>query len=184
MEFISPDLIVFLLLFTPVLLTVMLGIVIYFYERLQKELKRLKDEQQKLIEKANQEYEEIIKSANKKADQIISSSITLNEKIKQEASEAYEKALEKALEKLNQENINILNNISKDIEKHTALEYAKLQGDLEEYKKERIKKLEENIYDLLLEVSKQTIGKALSFDEHEELILDALNKAKKEKGLS
>lgn len=194
MEYITPDVIVFILLFAPVFLTAVLGVVIFFFAKTvdklhasQKELLSFKAQKEEIISEAQKEYEEIVKRASKKADEIISSSFSLNEKIKQSAEESYEKALQKELGKLNEKNIDILNNISKDIvsmlKQKAEEDYSKVKKELEEYKGERLKKIDENIYNLLLDVSKETIGKALTFEDHQELILEALDKAKKEKGL-
>lgn len=187
MQYVSPDILVFMLLFVPVLLTATLGMVTYFYIKALKKLNEYKMSEQANIQKAQLEYEEIIKRASKKADEIILSSVSLDEKIKKSVQESYEKALQKELGKLNEKNINILNSVSKDIvsmlKQRADEDYSKVKQELEEYKKERLKEIDENIYELLLSVSKETIGKTLSLEDHQELIIKALEDAKKEKVL-
>lgn len=100
----------------------------------------------------------------------------------------------------------IVNNMTKDIEADTTLElkdfkeilrretfasqkivegkieedYKRVEKEIEDYKKERLQKVEDHVYDIIQNVSKLILGKTLSIEEHERLILEALNKAKQE----
>lgn len=55
-----------------------------------------------------------------------------------------------------------------------------LKMGIENYKEERFKDIDIKIYQILGQVAKKTIGKAIDFSTHEELIMDALEKAKRE----
>ncbi len=124
----------------------------------------------------------------------------------EKASEDFLKTYKEQLNSLKEKNIQILTNASKDIEVHslkevkdfdTVLEketvdsqkiieskieqeYARVQKEVEDYKNQMLKKADEQIYRIIKEVSKTVIGKSLSLEEHEEFIIDALNKAKRE----
>lgn len=52
--------------------------------------------------------------------------------------------------------------------------------DLASYKEDKLKKINESIYEILLLVSQEVFGHALKIEEHEELVLSALEDAKKE----
>lgn len=59
-------------------------------------------------------------------------------------------------------------------------DYKNVEQEVQVYKKEQLKKVEDHIYSVLQAVSKLVIGRALSTEEHERLIIDALNRAKTE----
>ena len=113
---------------------------------------------------------------------------------------------QKELETLKENTIKIINNISKDIENGTLAElkdfteilkketfasqkivegkieedYKAAQKEIEAYRTERLKKVEDQIYEIIRMVSKLVLGKSLTLPEHEQLVIDALNKAKEE----
>jgi len=124
-------------------------------------------------------------------------------------SEDFLKAYQTTLADLKGNNIKTVSNISKDIEDSTKSEledfkeilrketfasqkivegkieedYKIVEKELETYKAERLKKIEEEIYNIIQNVSKEVLGKTLSLQEHEQLVIDALEKAKKEGAL-
>ncbi len=55
------------------------------------------------------------------------------------------------------------------------------EKNIEDYRKEKIKEIDQKIYQTIGEVAKKTIGKAIDISGHEQLVMDALEKAKKEK---
>lgn len=55
------------------------------------------------------------------------------------------------------------------------------EKNIEDYKKEKLKEVDQKIYQLIGEVAKKTIGKAIDISDHEQLVMEALEKAKKEK---
>jgi len=59
-------------------------------------------------------------------------------------------------------------------------EMQKIQGDLDTYKKEQFTKIESNIYEILARAAESVIGQAVNFDQHQELIIKALEQAKRE----
>ena len=52
--------------------------------------------------------------------------------------------------------------------------------DLSLYREDKLKKINESIYEIILLVSQEVLGHALKIEEHEELVLQALEEAKKE----
>jgi flagellar biosynthesis/type III secretory pathway protein FliH len=127
-------------------------------------------------------------------------------KILEEASLAISKKFEQQIKEVNDNNIESLKNIYKGIESDVQAdyqeykdaikkqtfqaesiatekikeEYVKLDAEIKDYKTKMIEKVNEDVYKLLLNISKMVLGKSLDLKDHEELIIDALNKAKKE----
>jgi dGTP triphosphohydrolase len=124
----------------------------------------------------------------------------------QTVSEEFLKVYQKTLTDLKDNNIKIITNISKDIESSTKAEledfkeilrketfssqkivegkieqdYQIVEKELEAYRTEKLKKIEDQIYNIIQNVSKEVLGKTLTLQEHEQLVIDALEKAKKE----
>jgi len=122
------------------------------------------------------------------------------------ATSDFTKTYLQVLQDLKVKNIEAFQNVSKDIEVNTTKEitnfkesmekltvlsqdevkkkidtdYALLKKELEDYKNQELQKVESGIYELLENVSKLVLGKALSLSGHEELIEKSLKEAKKE----
>ncbi len=127
-------------------------------------------------------------------------------KILENASAALSKEFEDQLKEVNDSNILLLKNIYKGIEtdvqsdyslykdvikKQTfeaeniakekiKQEYEKLEVEIKEYREKMMNKVNDDIYKILLNISKAVLGKSLDAKDHEDLIIEALNKAKKE----
>ena len=56
----------------------------------------------------------------------------------------------------------------------------KLQKELEEYKAMRMQQAERTITHVIQEVAQDILNKSLSLEDHEQLLIEALEKAKKE----
>lgn len=110
------------------------------------------------------------------------------------------------IEKVNDENIKLLINIYKDIEvtaktdfakfkeliqkqtfdaekitsERMNAEYEKMEGELLALKAKKLDELNEKIYKIIQNVSREIIGHSLNLSDHEELIISALDSAKKE----
>jgi len=54
------------------------------------------------------------------------------------------------------------------------------EKNIENYRKEKIKEIDEKIYQIIKQVAKQTIGKTIDLSLHEKLVMEALEKAEKE----
>jgi F0F1-type ATP synthase membrane subunit b/b' len=58
---------------------------------------------------------------------------------------------------------------------------SQAEKNIENYKERKLKELDQRIYQIIGEVAEKTIGKAIDLSTHEELVMEALEKAKKEK---
>lgn len=161
------------LIFTNLSLVVVLLIVIHGQAKLVQLISRLKTkilatEHQQLVQ-AQQEAQKIVDLAFKKARVI--------EKQAQINRQAWQKQLDQKLAAVMKNNIKVFKKESNEIEKQLL---AGLQTAVEAYKKTQLKKMDEKIASLVNQMSQKVLGRSLSLPEHETLIFEALEKAKKE----
>ena len=167
----------------------------------------------KIIDEANSRALDIVNKVNLSADQAsekFNQEIirVANEQIQgfQKATSEFSKLYTEILQDLKTKNVEVFQNVSKDIEVNTTEEiknfkesmekltilsqktvkekiytdYDNAKKEIDSYKKEEFKKIDEDIYKLLEKVSKLVLGKALNLSEHEDLVEASLEKAKKE----
>lgn len=123
-----------------------------------------------------------------------------------ETSKEFLESYKKAIEELKSGDIKDLHNISKSIEQDAEKqvgdfakiieeetvsaqkiverkieeEYRKVREEVDHYKATQLAKIDEQIYEIIKKVTAQALGKGLSLEEHEQLVVDALEKAKSE----
>ncbi len=121
----------------------------------------------------------------------------------QKTSEGLRIEYSRAFDELLKEYINMFKSISKDIEVQATLEikdfknilrretlesqkivgekidklYADTSNEVEDYKKQEIQKIQDNIYKITENAVQLAIGKSIDLDKHEDLILEALKEA-------
>jgi hypothetical protein len=178
----------------------------------------------RLLQEAHSKAVGIIENANQKADEILSSTkgyeanskqnleLKLNDIEKQhqdelrKASQEIRETYQQALILIKDDNVNLLETMTKDIEgdvinefsdfrkvleKETIqtekqmqekidLQYQEIQKEIDEYKKAKLKKVDEQILKLLYRVTELSLGKAMTFEHQEQVVLNALDEAKKE----
>lgn len=169
----------------------------------------------KLISDASVQADEILKKAEVlKSDtdkQLKDELLDLTRRQKEEltrASQNLQTSFVEAINHLQQEDINIIKNITKDIESAALNEvqkfekqlhdetigqqevidqkiqdaFAKANFDIEEYKKAKVSEADKRLYDLLQAAAKEVIGKRLSYEDHGDLIMSALEEVKMKMG--
>jgi len=70
--------------------------------------------------------------------------------------------------------------IVKESQYLVATNVVKMEKEMENYRQNQIKKLDAKINTVLTDVAKQVLGKAVDLKSHQDLIIEALNKAKAE----
>lgn len=124
----------------------------------------------------------------------------------EKATSDYIKIYQSVLDDLKSKNIEIFQNISNNIEistlgeikkfkvvieqatissqkmlkKKIDHEYSLAKKDIDSYKQNELNMINERIYEILEKVSKLVLGQVIELSQHEELIIDSLEKAKKE----
>ncbi|OGC98693.1 hypothetical protein A2W16_01305 [Candidatus Amesbacteria bacterium RBG_16_48_31] len=178
-----------------------LAVVLSAYDRKVRELNKLKVRKQEFEDKARQRAENIISEARNRA-------LSILEEVKLDAGKEEEGVREKLDEVARLQVIdykNKLHNISNYIERRLneeadnfriALEtetigtqqavakkindkYARLEQELEEYKKHRWEEIESKLAEIIKQVSQKVLGKSLGVQEHSDLIIQALEEAKR-----
>lgn len=194
------------------------------YNSLEIEEEELKKKNLESLQKAQKDYVQIIQDARLKAQKLIRSAVKENnssdlaldralkdleakqEEIIQKASQDLLEKYKEKLSKTNEKNIQILTNISKDIEEYTENEltdykktieeettdsqkivgekieekYTKLEEELKDYKQKQLEKINAEIGSILKDVAMDVLGKSLDVNEQEELVTQALERAKNE----
>lgn len=102
--------------------------------------------------------------------------INLLQSINKDIQEKALKQTNEALSSISQRVIELGNQKREYMEK----EMAAIQSQLDQYKKEQLSKIESNIYEILARASESVIGQAVNLDLHQELIIKALEQAKRE----
>lgn len=134
---------------------------------------------------------------------------TLTQQQKETLEKAAQEMLEQfsdTIKHLEEKDIDIFGNITKDIESVAAKEvqqfekqlqastigkqqvidqkiqeaYNQTRQEIEAYKKAKMARIDEEIYVILRQAVKEIIGKRLTFEDHKELVMKALEKAKGE----
>jgi len=147
-----------------------------FIKNLEKEFIALsllsKEEHEKLIRK-NEENAKIIE--NQINIEILKFNEIYNE-IKNYIKAATKKEIELLTKNLNKE----MNNILKSTEEILAKKIIEAEKNIEDYKKRRLAEVDKKIFRLIGDVSKIIIGESLEIATHEKLVIESLEKAKKE----
>ncbi|KKS38571.1 MAG: hypothetical protein A3G49_06700 [Candidatus Sungbacteria bacterium RIFCSPLOWO2_12_FULL_41_11] len=108
----------------------------------------------------------------------------------QDSQEAYWRIMENVGEEIARESrrgvVSFLQFLKEEISREEDVMKVKLaewnssaKKEIEEHKREAIRKIEESVFSIIYFVSKEVLGKALSVEQHQGLILDALEEAKK-----
>lgn len=165
-------------------------------------LKKANTRYQHTLEEASEKASQILS-----ATQFVRSSIqekidrhlaSLSEKssvyLKNELSKITESSInqtKKELEKIQQQTLEQIKNFDKDIQKeladtHTSVNseitnrLQQVQKDLESYKEEQIALVDQKIKKTVVEISEEVLGKAISLQDQEKLVIDALEEVKKQ----
>jgi len=119
------------------------------------------------------EFSELL---NKELNQVIKKYSDQLEENSRKALSSYQKSLSGQMEK----NIKSSSDNAEDFE-HALL--SSMEAEIEKQKTGRLSKLSEEIFAVLEEASGEVLNKSLNLSNHEDLITEALERAKKSRGL-
>lgn len=71
-------------------------------------------------------------------------------------------------------------NSEKIVKEKIDEEYLAIEKELQDYKKQKYQKIDQDIYKILYRVSEMVLSQGITFDNHKQLVLEALETAKKE----
>lgn len=149
--------------------------------------KTISNTNERISNKITESYEKQINLISQEAENKMTG---WNEEIKKnilkfsDACSLSEELIIKQTEKIKEElTKNLDQKINKIYQKATESISQKInetETEINNYKKEKIKEIDQKIYKIMEGVAKKTIGKTIDLSVHEELVLEALEKAKKE----
>lgn len=169
-----------------------------FENRLAETSNEIVELYKKSFEKAQVETKQLIDNISQKASQEISrlSNVIANleNKIAQEGENKISEinlTAQKEISKIQQINLTIQDKLTRDLEQNLGQIYKSLsetlnkkitetEQQIEEYKQNKFKEIDKKIYKMVSAIAKTTINQALDLSTHEKLVMEALEKAKKE----
>lgn len=138
-------------------------------KEIQKNTEEFKYEFQKTSEEIIKNYRSQFADGNQEVQKIL-------KELSEQASGETQKVAEMLSKELSQKFTQIYQSASGSLGK----KITQTEEEIENYKKERFKELDLKIYKMIGEVAKKTIGKSVDLSDHEKLVMEALEKAKKE----
>lgn len=150
--------------------------------------------EEEIILHAQKKAQSIIKEALDSAQQLLNETQLLTESLKNQAALGVQSAIETQTKRLDAEMKNgvdkILTDFNTNIQKQlsdssklltlkTAEEFAKIQTELDVYKKTKEQAMESLINKKVTEIAQQVLGKSIDAKTHESLVIEALEKAGK-----
>ncbi len=154
-----------------------------FSQQLSEESEKIKEQSRVFNQKLEEEMLQLTKfllQNKKKIFQETKNKISeLSQAAKKELSKIQELNLRTSNE-LSKDFANKLGEIYRSINEIINKKVIKVEEEIKNYKKEKLKEIDGDIYKMLGEVAKKTIGKTIDLSDHEKLVMEALEKAKKE----
>lgn len=155
---------------------------------LEEELNTLKlkgtDEVNKILLQAQAQASEIIKNAQVKSQEYVKASEVFSEdfrlKFQSTITQGSNQILQNISNDISQQVQSEMKSFAQALNKNIEVLVDKTQKELDEYKKQEIARLESKIFKIVEDTTKKSISKSLTKTEHEKLIMDALEEAKKQ----
>jgi hypothetical protein len=159
-----------------------------------------------VVDEALAKERKILDDASSEASQIITDAKYINQAAKQAVDQALQKMAEEvkkgtqdssnqfmasylaSLKQLSGQSVTNFQTITKELETDLQKQIKdfresmlpRLEAELEAYKSNRIKEADQKIGTMVQKISRDVLNKSLTIEDHENLIIDALEKAKKE----
>ncbi len=185
-----------------IVLSFTLAVVLFAYDRQLREMRKLKKDKATVDEKARQKAEELVKGARDKAVEIIGEAKVdatkwqqildqeINKSLQEEIGD-YKNKLHTVSEQITADVKSEAGDLKKVLEMETIgaqkaaaermkEEFAKIDKEAADYRVKKLSQIENDIANILETVAKKAVGKALDFNDQTEMIIDSLEKAKKQ----
>lgn len=92
--------------------------------------------------------------------------------------------LKHRVEKLDKASIEQIEESKKEVNAQIKKDLDKLNQELKKYGDEKFKQIDDKIYEIVSETAKNSVGKVINLTDHQELVMTALEQAKKDKFFS
>lgn len=194
-----------MMLYGLIILVFAMGVALAFisvsYRKIIEKLSTYEEQERKALMRANSQALEIVKKAQQQASGIIEGSGNLvkynNSLLEKDLKIVSEKELvayQQALDSLKKQTLEIAKNITKDVNSVASEEFSevvkqykltleksfeRMLAEVEEYKKLKKEEIDKNILEIVNETTLSVVNKSLNQHEHTELVIKALEEAKK-----
>jgi hypothetical protein len=162
------------------ILAIALAVVLFAYDRLLRELSGLKKSRSDFELAARRDVLKTLSRARDRAVEIVGGAQIDAEKVRQIMDAEMDKLAKEQLQDYKE----VLQTISKDLEEGVKMETKEyklaLEKEMEEYKLAKFRQIEDKAIAVLEEVGRKLVGKTLDFRGHTDLIISALEEAKKQ----
>lgn len=142
-------------------------------DNFNKELKALTERELKGFEKATTDFIKVYESV---LNDLQSTNVEIFQKVSNNIETSTLEEIKKFKGVIEQETISS----QKMVKKKFDHEYSLAKKDIEIYRQSELSMVDEKIYEILETVSKLVLGKTIELSHHEELVIESLEKAKKE----
>ncbi len=156
------------------------------YVRMQRKLERFQEEEDAIKAKARQKAKAILDNAQEAAFQIANESVLTAEENRQEIKaklgEVVGRQLKEYQKMVHGASGNIEAEVAKTIELKMDTAFKEAQVEIASYKKQRAAEIDNQAKQAVKQFSREVLGKSLDLAQHEDLVIQALEKAKREYG--
>lgn len=154
-------------------------------------LKRAEEGARKIIERATEKASKTLAETNSLKKEMIKELEVSLENLRSDLMEKFSEETKVAQEIYHEEEKKFVSNLEKKIleeaqsheknlEKEIQAEFQRTKEDVKRYKDEKLKEVEKEINKIIERVLEEAGAKSISLEDHEKLVLEALEKAKKE----
>jgi vacuolar-type H+-ATPase subunit H len=185
-----------------IILSIVLAVVLFAYERLLEEVRKLKSERETVEVKSRQKAAKLVNDAREKAVTIVGEAKIDAQKWQEVLNQELDKLVQSEVGEYKQRIQSISNNIedqvrseAEDFKKVLEMEtvdaqrviseqmkekYDTVEKQVEEYRQKKFKEIDEKAAEVLETAAKEVFGKLINLESHTDLIIAALEKAKKQ----
>ena len=175
-------------------------------KRVEKKENAIDSDYHHVVDEALSKERKIIEDATSEADQIIKQSQFLNQSSKQEIDNAikavvaeiqkeggaiandFTKEYSISLKSLSGESLkefqNIMNQLQADLKKQNKnfqdTLIPEIEKEIEEYKKTRMQEIDKTVNEIVQKAAQEILNKSMSLSDHQNVVIQSLEKAKKE----
>lgn len=166
------------LIFSTGNLLLLAGLAAYFFY-LRKKERELQRKEAGIVREA----EKILGRAQDKAEEIVTGAQDFKDDLRKNLESVFERAVEKSVNSLEKDAGSLKNlyehTFERVLERGVREELNRAAKEIADYKNEQKAKINERITQVVAQISREVLGKALSLEQHEQLIVEALDEAKK-----
>ena len=174
----------------------------FFYFRLLRGYHVLRQKYLEIEQNTKQEVDELMKKTHQQAISTIEHSQVLSEEMKKQLtkslqesakqeSDAYRQVITEVGREIKEESQEVMQDISQEIKQDAVevqqdfqhqlqVKYDEVNQEVEKYKQQRLSEVDQHISEIIGQVIKEATGKIISLNDQQQLLIDALERAKNE----